>query len=158
MVFEDAAGFQTKCKLPHYSFWKSMRSSKDRLARLAEKIESIEMAVAKNPNLAAAKEQDLSRAKESYEKTLSSDSHPMAKRFLAWCSGKPRQDLEGAGIIALRKRFDAEVGIDPEWMLVRWDRFDPSEKEEPKLKAKVKPEAGAAASASASAPAAKRKM
>ena len=134
VVFEDAAGFQTKCKLPHYGFWKSMRSSKDRLARLSEKIESIELAVAKNPKLAGAKAQDLERAKENYGKTLASDGHPMAKSFLAWCSGKPRQDLEGVSIIALRKKFDSEIGIDPEWMLVRWDRFDPTEKEEPKAK------------------------
>ena len=32
LVLEDRAGFQTKVKLPHYSFWKRMRSAKERMA------------------------------------------------------------------------------------------------------------------------------
>ena len=34
LVLEDAEGALTKVKLPHYAFWKRMRSAKDRLARL----------------------------------------------------------------------------------------------------------------------------
>ena len=34
LVLEDAKGQLTKVKLPHYAFWKRMRSAKDRLARL----------------------------------------------------------------------------------------------------------------------------
>lgn len=34
LVLEDAAGFQTKVKLPHYAFWKRMRSAKTKLAPL----------------------------------------------------------------------------------------------------------------------------
>lgn len=34
MVLEDASGFLTKVKVPHYAFWKRMRSAKDRLAKL----------------------------------------------------------------------------------------------------------------------------
>ena len=34
LVLEDTDGFLTKVKVPHYAFWKRMRSAKDRLAKL----------------------------------------------------------------------------------------------------------------------------
>ena len=33
LVLEDRNGFQTKVKLPHYAFWKRMRSAKERMAK-----------------------------------------------------------------------------------------------------------------------------
>lgn len=35
-VLEDSSGFQTKLKLPYYSFWKRMRSLKDRVASIKD--------------------------------------------------------------------------------------------------------------------------
>lgn len=42
LVLEDRAGFQTKVKLPHYSFWKRMRSAKDRMAGHLAKLETMD--------------------------------------------------------------------------------------------------------------------
>lgn len=44
MVIEDAAGFQTKVKLPHYAFWKRMRSAKERLCKILERREALDVA------------------------------------------------------------------------------------------------------------------
>lgn len=41
MVLEDRNGFQTKVKLPHYAFWKRMRSAKERLAGAMAQLESL---------------------------------------------------------------------------------------------------------------------
>ncbi len=41
VVIEDKAGYQTKVKLPHYAFWKRMRSAKERLAKQLERREEI---------------------------------------------------------------------------------------------------------------------
>lgn len=43
MVIEDAAGYQTKVKLPHYAFWKRMRSAKERLAKVLERREALDV-------------------------------------------------------------------------------------------------------------------
>lgn len=43
MVIEDAAGYQTKVKLPHYAFWKRMRSAKERLAKVLERREALDL-------------------------------------------------------------------------------------------------------------------
>lgn len=42
LVLEDSAGFQTKVKLPHYSFWKRMRSAKERMAGYQAQLEAME--------------------------------------------------------------------------------------------------------------------
>ena len=41
LVLEDRNGFQTKVKLPHYAFWKRMRSAKERMAGDMLKLESM---------------------------------------------------------------------------------------------------------------------
>ena len=41
LVLEDSVGFQTKVKLPHYAFWKRMRSAKERLAEALRQLESL---------------------------------------------------------------------------------------------------------------------
>jgi hypothetical protein len=141
VVFEDQAGFQTKCKVPHYGFWKSMRSSKDRLARLGEKIALLDEAIAKDPKLGEIRAQELSNAKGNWDRTLGADAHPLAKAFLSWCAGKKPAEIGPKSIIDLRRQFDAEVGIKPEWMAVHWDRFDPTEKEAPRAKKEPAPKA-----------------
>ena len=55
VVFEDVQGAQTKCKLPHYGFWKSMRSRKDRLVKLAVEIRRLRDAGATLPEEGSAK-------------------------------------------------------------------------------------------------------
>lgn len=138
VVFEDAAGYQTKCKVPHYGFWKSMRSGKDRLARLGAKREEIREQISKNPKMADSKAQELENVERNWKRALESDNHPMALSFMKWASEKPGSQLVGKSIIELRSQFDTEVGIKPEWLQTHWDRFDPTEKEEPKP-AKSKP-------------------
>lgn len=41
LVLEDQAGFQTKVKLPHYAFWKRMRSAAQRLGKLVQQREAL---------------------------------------------------------------------------------------------------------------------
>lgn len=41
LVLEDQKGFQTKVKLPHYAFWKRMRSAKQRLAKGLAQLEEM---------------------------------------------------------------------------------------------------------------------
>lgn len=43
VVIEDAAGYQTKVKLPHYAFWKRMRSAKERLAKVLVRKEALDL-------------------------------------------------------------------------------------------------------------------
>ena len=142
VVFEDKVGFQTKCKLPHYSFWKTMRTSKDRIGRLREKRKFVRQEVERKPSLAAARAQELEKIEEGLRRTVESDAHPMARAFLAWCVEQPLES-NARDVIATREDFDAKVGIDPAWLLVKWDRFDPTEKEEPKAKKGAAPAASA---------------
>lgn len=195
VVFEDAVGAQTKCKLPHYGFWKSMRTRKDRLVKLALAIRQLEDAGAtlppaegaganpvkteadawaevralgspeeraertekimaeknKKPAPVSKNSQALINAVASRDRNLSADEHPMAQSFMQWCSGKNPLEIGPKSIIELRKAFDQEVGIKPEWMAVSWDRFDPSEKEGPR-----QPKTAAPGVESAELPAAKR--
>jgi predicted kinase len=41
LVLEDKQGFQTKVKLPHYAFWKRMRSAKERVAKSLAQLEQM---------------------------------------------------------------------------------------------------------------------
>ena len=41
-VLEDARGQQTKIKLPHYAFWKKLRTQKDRLGKILEQKEGLD--------------------------------------------------------------------------------------------------------------------
>lgn len=41
LVLEDQEGFQTKIKLPHYAFWKRMRTAKQRLAKVLKKLDDM---------------------------------------------------------------------------------------------------------------------
>lgn len=133
VVFEDKSGFQTKCKLPHYSFWKTMRTSQERIGRQREKRELILEQIERKPSLAGARTQELEKIEENMRRTLEADSHPLARAFLAWCAVQPLSSI-ARDVIATREDFDAQVGIDPSWLLVKWDRFDPTEKESPKVK------------------------
>jgi predicted kinase len=147
VVFEDKAGFQTKCKLPHYGFWKSMRSSKDRLARLGQERSLMEATLPRDGKQEKVKAQKLEKIEANWARVLASDTHPMAVEFLKWAAANPWAELGASSVIELRKRFDKEVGIKPEWMAKAWDRFDPTEKEAPKA-----PKAKESAPAEQSAP------
>lgn len=125
IVFEDQKGFQTKAKLPHYSFWKRMRSTKDRWARLTQKRAELEAqgGFERNPQGVERVERDLLRC-------LEGDEHPLAKSFMAWCATKTAPELAG-DIISLRKSYDKEVGINPDHLTVHWKQFTQNDQEKP---------------------------
>lgn len=193
VVFEDVVGAQTKCKLPHYGFWKSMRTRKDRLVKLAlairqledsgtplpsagglpaksdaevwgelralssqeersERARQITAEKNKTPAPLSKNSQALMNAIESRDRNLSADQHPLAQSFLQWCATKNPSEIGPKSIIELRKAFDQEVGIKPEWMAVSWDRFDPSEKEGPRQPKKTEGVDGAEVSAAKRGP------
>ena len=128
VVFEDGLGFQTKCKMPHYSFWKTMRSTKDRIIRLKEKLIEIDHKLDKTTKKSSLSSQERENVESNLARTKKSDYHPLAVAFIEWCHTKSIEDLSKS-IIELRDQFDKEVGIDPSWLKVKWDRFDPTEKE-----------------------------
>lgn len=80
VVIEDASGFQTKFKTAHYSFWKRMRSRRDRIdrdwrARLAD--------LGPDPDpMAMQMARDRLCAAWDNPQT---DTHPLARAFLSHC-------------------------------------------------------------------------
>lgn len=116
-VIEDKAGFMTKLKLPHYAFWKRMRSTKDRIVRLRDQVD--EFKARPNPQRAA---QAVEEAEHRLELTARRDDHPLAQAFARWCLDQPVATLK-QDIIALRKQFQSEVADDPTWWSTPWKAF-----------------------------------
>lgn len=103
VVFEDSSGFQFKVKYAYYSFWKSMRGSKERIKSTMDK---------KGMN---------EQAKEaSILATVNRYTHPLAQAFLGWCKEQTFDTLQ-KDIIALRNQFQEEVVQDPNWVGTPWN-------------------------------------
>lgn len=75
-VLEDTSGFMTKIKLPHYNFWKRMRSIKDRVLKVRG-------------------------TKRSLQRNI---DDPEAKEFYEWCLKQSDKSLQ-LSIIDLRNKF-----------------------------------------------------
>lgn len=80
-VIEDSLGFQTKVKLRYYSFWKYMRSCKDKILRHRIK-------------------------KKPFPQQLLKMSTPLEQQFIDWVKVQPDEILE-KDIISIRKLFNA---------------------------------------------------
>lgn len=130
-VIEDSSGYMTKIKLPHYGFWKYMRSSKDRLYRLKTKLGEI-LEKYGSLEIPSSQKQIVEQTENDIQRCISADAHPMALAFMAWCDSRPVEDLS-SDIISLRKSFLLTEN-NHEWLKIKWDRFDPSEKEPAKAK------------------------
>lgn len=109
-VIEDASGYMTKVKMPHYAFWKRMRGAMQRIIRLREKIET-----------GGAQEAD--RARHDLQGSLDRNSHPLARAFVQWCIDKDIASIKGADIITARKQFMDDVAPDPQWLTVPWIEY-----------------------------------
>lgn len=103
VVFEDANGFQFKVKYAYYSFWKSMRGTKDRISSTMEKKGISEQA-----------------KKASIQANVTRYNHPLAFNFLSWCQGQNPETLN-KDIITLRNQFEQEVSQDPSWIKTPWN-------------------------------------
>ena len=86
VVIEDKKGFMTKIKLPNYGFWKSMRSNKDRLAKLKLKLNSAQEALV----LKEKKEHDLAL---KFGKPIADEKE--VEDFKVWLDGAQRAGLLG---------------------------------------------------------------
>lgn len=95
-VLEDAVGFQTKVKLFHYTFWKAMRSVKDRVMKLKER------------------EGDLDTIQPILDGGFKERiwSRPEAVAFLEWAKEQDAEDLK-ADILTLKQRFEQRATIEP---------------------------------------------
>ena len=96
-VVEDSAGFMTKVKLPYYSFWKQMRSMKDRIVGARER-----------------------GGEFAWEHTRRPDGSPpdgaeveMAHAFRDWCLEQGTEFLK-QDVITLRRTFGQDFGRDRE--------------------------------------------
>jgi predicted kinase len=137
-VLEDVNGFMVKIKLPHYAFWKTMRSAKDRLGRLRRVDDENEARRLKNPWVAAKEaeaaaaaaarsQQDLPLdvpAKrgvnhQAIENTLARYPHPQAQAFLRWTLAQPTEAME-KNILELRQAFKNSPAYDPIMDKVPW--------------------------------------
>lgn len=87
-VIEDSNGFMVKLKLPYYSFWKQMRSLKDRIAKTELNLLDI---------------------------TLSNNQ--LYNKFILWAIGQNKEWLLKTDIISIRKRFIVENNIDEDYFL-----------------------------------------
>lgn len=106
-VIEDQKGFQTKIKMGSYAFWKSMRSGKDRAARLLTKRD--EVLLATNPEREAQNLKNLDAQIEALDKH---GKHPLGRHFMSWLLQQPR-DLLSKSIIEVRDEY-VEKGQVPE--------------------------------------------
>ena len=104
-VLEDANGFQTKIKLPYYSFWKQMRSFKDRLVKHREK--GVDLKFRLDPNWIA----DVDRAKAFYAWSMEQDS-----------------SLISQDIIKVRSAFEEEFQARPDVLMNKWEDVEKSQK------------------------------
>lgn len=111
-VIEDPNGYQTKIKLPFYAFWKIMRSTKDRVVRLREEIET-QQATPK-PN-----RQRIENAQAKLAALGGPQAHPLAQAFVNWCRTQPN-DVLREDIIQVRTRFENEVTLDPSVLTTPW--------------------------------------
>jgi predicted kinase/virulence-associated protein VapD len=120
-VLEDASGYMTKIKLPNYSFWKRMRSVKDRVVRLRNQEEEIAKRAEQDPRRHG---QALDEVRHRLDLAVKRDTHPLALAFGKWCMGQPAKTLEQGSIIQLRKAFETAVPQDPTWKATPWAGFD----------------------------------
>ena len=125
-VLEDAKGFQTKIKLPHYALWKRLRSLKDRLARLRDQKAELEVKAVAQPERT---KQALFEVDRKIRLTLAKDPHPLFQAFGDWCQSQPRERLS-LDVLALRQAFRQEVTEDPTWLTTPWLAFDPTNPDE----------------------------
>jgi len=107
-----------KIKLPHYVFWKTMRSAKDRLGRLRRVAD--EQAQKGRPGVNA----------QAIENMMTKPGHPLAEAFLRWTLTLPTTDMERS-ILDLRHAFKrscpdaAETFIKVPWTPVYGKEEDP---------------------------------
>ena len=113
-VFEDAAGFQTKDKAAHYSFWKEMRGQKDRMLKLRQQKEEIQARPGQQRYTQALAEID-----RKLENLPARKPHPLAKDFIEWMANEPTQRLS-LDILSLRKAYMEERKPDPALWKTRW--------------------------------------
>lgn len=124
-VLEDADAKMVKIKLPHYGFWKTMRSTKDRLGRLRRVAD--EQAQKGRPGV----------NEQAIESTIVKPGHPLAEAFLRWTLTLPTVDMERS-ILDLRQAFKKSFPTEAEtFAKVPWAPV--YEKEE--AQAQVKPSA-----------------
>lgn len=97
VVLEGDNGYMTKVKFPYYSFWKQMRSMKDRVIRCRVKEKEFSYEHTWRPDGNAVTEEEVSIAHE----------------FRDWCLEQDSETLS-ADIITLRKEFGRDFGDEPE--------------------------------------------
>ncbi|WP_196223166.1 RNA ligase [Roseibium sp. RKSG952] len=95
VVLEDAKRYMTKVKFPYYSFWKQMRSMKDRIIRNRINKQEFTYEHTWRPDGLAPTEEEIA----------------LAHDFRDWCLQQGSETLE-AGIIALRKEFGRDFDSD----------------------------------------------
>lgn len=128
-VFEDSTGFQTKIKLPFYSFWKRMRSAKDSFIRLNEQLtESIEKkSKTERKGEIQIHQEKINSLKNKLKQWEISDTHPLAMSFKQWCKNQPLNTLN-QDIISLRNKFQKSPFFEPSSLSEKWIQF-PEQKE-----------------------------
>jgi predicted kinase len=107
-VLEDANANMVKIKLPHYSFWKTLRGAKDRLARL--RVAMDENAARGRPGVNA----------QAIESVMTRYNHPQAEAFLRWTMAVPTAALREASILDLRRDFKASPAYSAAHEQVPW--------------------------------------
>lgn len=132
-VFEDSNGFQTKIKLPFYSFWKRMRSSKDSFIRLNEQLTNTIEKISNTERKSELQvhQEKLHSLKNKLKQWEISDLHPLAMSFKQWCKNQPLNSLN-QDIISLRNQFKQSAFFDPASLSENWIQFPKNKEEEPK--------------------------
>lgn len=97
VVLEDANGYMTKVKFPYYSFWKQMRSMKDRIVR----------------NRVQEKEFSYEHTWRPDGNAVTEEEVALAHDFRDWCLQQDSETLSG-DIITLRNQFGRDFGDEPE--------------------------------------------
>lgn len=109
-VLEDGEGFMVKIKLPHYAFWKRLRSAKDRLGVLRR--------------VADEKKSRNQMSLEKIEGIVDRYPDPAARAFLKWTLVQPPADLNES-MAALQARFaGSELGRGHELAPEMWDKVE----------------------------------
>lgn len=116
-VFEDAAGFQTKDKATHYSFWKEMRGAKDRLSRLLKQRDEIMNRPNQKRNEVAVAEVD-----RKIEGLFDRKPHPLSRDFITWLREQPRETLD-KDILTLKNAYMVARNPDPAIFEPRWTPY-----------------------------------
>lgn len=125
MVLEDAEGALTKVKLPHYAFWKRMRSAKDRLARLMGQREK---AAAPDPYAERRQEilDQLARAKAATVGAPPEDLPVLQERLRSLgteLGSLPRPEGAKKAPAGLEDKINATVHRDPHPLAIEFMRW-----------------------------------